>query len=575
MPSFRQWLDLRLGGARDNIALLSALGGGMLAQPGLVEALGSSAARAAGFGLSALGAGLLSDRLMSMSDDRVYASAIKINSDTEHALEDVAKLGGSDGILLGYTVDTGKPIFVSWDDWMRHVFVVGQSGMGKTVLGSWVMFQQIARGGGLMWIDGKLDADNIVMLNAMCAWAGRRDELDIINPGDPEQSNSYNPILYGDPDEVADRMLSLLPSTENNPGADFYRQSAKQAITTMIGAIQATGYAYNFADLAILLQNDRALEYLQSLIPRHKEEYHQFALFLEQYKAPDRNGMVRIDLKKLRDTFGGFGGRMHMFGTGYFGRVTGSYTPDVNLFESIVRNRIVYLALPTMGKPEAASNFGKMAIGDFRTAIADVQKLPKPQRPWPPYLGFFDEAGSYVTPAWSRMFEQARSAQLVMMPAVQTMANLDAVSEELREMVIGSTEVKIAFRIGTHDTAERFSDLFGTELTTRFNLSAGRGGGVSASAGTGQKQSLSFANNTSYSESSEEVHRITTNDLFGLERGECIVSIGGKNLYHVKVPQIKFSSEFTRRVGPPEINRYRRRYAKGLRLFENADKWIS
>jgi type IV secretory pathway TraG/TraD family ATPase VirD4 len=173
------------------------------------------------------------------------------------------------------------------------------------------------------------------------------------------------------------------------------------------------------------------------------------------------------------------------------------------------------------------------------------------------------------------MFEQARSAQLVMMPAVQTLANLDAVSEELREMVIGNTVVKIAFRVGTQDTAERFADLFGTEMVTRFNVSAGRGGGVSASAGTGQKQSLSMANSVGYSESSEEVHRVTINDLRGMEKGECIVSIGGRHIYHVKVPQIKFSDAYLKRIGAPEINRARRKYARGLRLFENAEKWIS
>ncbi|WP_368856329.1 TraM recognition domain-containing protein, partial [Escherichia coli] len=69
-------------------------------------------------------------------------------------------------------------------------------------------------------------------------------------------------------------------------------------------------------------------------------------------------------------------------------------------------------------------------------------------------MGFFDEAGSYVTPAWSRMFEQSRSARLVMMPAIQTIANLDAVSSELLEMVLGNTVVKVSFRIGTEDTAE-------------------------------------------------------------------------------------------------------------------------
>lgn len=569
--SLRQLLDMRLGGFRDNAALLSAVGGGMLANPAISTAIGDIASRGLGVGLSACGGALLADRVADVFERRVFESAIHINSDVEHALEDAAQV---DGILLGYTVDGGRPVVVSWDDWMRHVFIVGQSGVGKTVLGEWVMFQQIVKGGGMLWIDGKLDAKNVQKLNAMCAWAGRRQDLEIINPGVPEMSDTYNPILYGDPDEVADRALSLIPSAENNPGADYFRQASKQGMTTLIGAIQATGMAYNFGDIALLLQNDKALEYLQSLIPRQREEWLHFALFLEQYKTPDRNGQIRLDLKKLRDTFGGFGGRMHTFGTGNFGKITSSYTPGVNLFKSVTQNKITYLALPTMGKPEAASNFGKMAIGDFRTVVSQVQALPESQRPWPPYLGFFDEAGSYVTQAWSRIFEQSRSARLVMAPAIQTMANLEAIGEELREMVLGNTQIKIAFRLGTYDTAEQFANLFGTERVARLSVSMGKSGGLSGTAGTGHAQSLSRGVSAAYSESQEEVHRVSINDLRGLEKGECIVQIAGRHTYHVKIPQIEFSKAFLSQVGDVQINRSRPKWTPGLNMFRNAEKWI-
>ncbi|WP_204301926.1 hypothetical protein, partial [Serratia marcescens] len=76
-----------------------------------------------------------------------------------------------------------------------------------------------------------------------------------------------------------------------------------------------------------------------------------------------------------------------MFGSGNFGQITNTYDPEVDLYEAVRRNQIVYLPLPTMGKNEAATNFGKLAIGDFRSAIAKVQSLPPEQRPDPPYLG--------------------------------------------------------------------------------------------------------------------------------------------------------------------------------------------
>ncbi len=69
----------------------------------------------------------------------------------------------------------------------------------KTVFGEWVLFQQIINGGGLLWIDGKLDPDKLYKLDAMCAYAGRRSDLLVINAGDPNLTNSYNPILSAIP----------------------------------------------------------------------------------------------------------------------------------------------------------------------------------------------------------------------------------------------------------------------------------------------------------------------------------------------------------------------------------------
>lgn len=572
---FRTLLDLRLGGFQDTVALAAAFGGGMLANPALSNVPGGMYL---GMGLTAAGIATLFSRMDALVDKRMYHSDVFINSDDAHLIERATadiKSGLWDGMLLGYTVDSGKPVVISWDDWMRHAFIVGQSGMGKTVFGEWVMFQQIMRGGGILWIDGKVDASNIRKLDAMCAYAGRRDDLRVINPGNPDFSNTYNPILYGDPDEVASRVLSLIPSTESNAGADFYKQKSNQGMTTLVAAIQAARLAYSFGDIAILLQNEKALDYLTKLLPLSTDAGRQLALFIESLKTVDRQGQRVIDIKKINDLFGGLGGRMHMFGSLNFGRVTNTYAPEVDLYDSVRRNQIVYLPLPTMGKNEAASNFGKMAIGDFRSAIAKIQDLPVPQRPWPPFLGFFDEAGSYVTPAWSRMFEQSRSAQLVMMPAIQTIANLDAVSDELREMVLGNTVIKASFRVGTQETAEHVTNFFGTERVASVSVSMGRGGGVSAAAGTGQKQAVNDASNASYSEKLEEVQRVTINDLKTLEKGECVVSVGGGSVYHIKVPRLEFSQAFLDEIGQPQINHAKRKFARGLNLYAEAHRWLS
>ena len=554
------------GGFADNLAL-SALSASALATHPAV--LAGAAGGVVGAGLAAAAGAWAAQRVVSAGYRSVFDfSSVKINSD------EVPDVSPGEGVIIGYTVDTGEPVIVPWDDWMRHCLVVGQSGVGKTVFGEWVLAQQMAQGGGLLWIDGKLDPGNLDKLDAMCSWVGRRSDLLVINAGDAHFSNTYNPILYGTPSQVASRMLSLIPSSENNPGSDHYRQAANQGLTTLVGAIQRTGLAYNFMDLSILLQNQRALSMLENLVPP-SDEAKELKLLLDQFKQTNKDGVTSIDMKRLKELFGGIAGRLHTFGSGNFGHLTSTYSPDVNLYEAIRENKIVYVMLPTMGDREAASNFGKMMMGDLRSAIASVQALPQNERPWPPFLNFSDEFGSYVTQAADRPFEQGRSAQIVMMPAFQTMANLEAVSEELREMVLGNTWSKVFFKVGTDDTAQKIVELVGKERRVALTVSISGGSSVRRDASGSTPKDASGSDSFGLTERTEEVEKVTTDMLKKLGKGEAIVTYGGSKVYHIRIPAVSFDKEFLGEIGPFSINKKRPYYTRGLDLFGKVDGLLS
>lgn len=555
------------GGFADNLALSAISASAFAAHP----LLGLGAAGGLmGAGLAAAGGAWAARRVATAGYRSVFnTSSVKINSDQ------VPEVPPGGGMILGYTVDTGEPLVIPWDDWMRHCLVVGQSGVGKTVFGEWVLFQQIVNNGGILWNDGKLDPANLAKLDAMCAWVGRRGDLEVINPGDPSMTNTYNPILYGDPDEVSSRVLSLIPSSENNPATDYYRQAANQGVTTLVGAIQRAGMAYNFMDLTILLQNQRALSMLENVVPANSSEGKALKLFLDQYKQVNKDGVVSIDLKRLKETFGGIGGRMYMFGTGNFGQVTNTYSPDINLFEDIRSGKIIYTMLPTMGKAEAASNFGKMTLGDFRSTIAKIQNLPKSELPWPPVINFNDEFGSYATKAADRPFEQARSANIVMMVAIQTIANLDAISEELREMVIGNTWIKVFFKVGTDETAQKIVELIGKERRIALSLSISGGQSVRHDASGSARKDASGSDSFGLTERIEEESKVTADMLKNLGKGEAIVTVGGSKVYHIKIPALSFDKDFLDEIGPFSINKKRPYYTRGLDLFRNVNGLLS
>lgn len=518
--------------------------------------------------IAATGGTLLTKRfaLTIAETNGFFQSRISINSSTKTGEE------SKNGMLLGYIVDTGKPLYASLDDLVRHISIVGQSGVGKTVFGQLLMFQQMAKGGGLVFIDGKLDSSALDELYRMAAYHGRQNDILVINPGNPSFSNTYNPILYGDPDEVADRIVALIPSTESDAGADHFKQAAKQGCTVLVAALQKTGLAYTFIDLVILLCSPRDLMALEARLPICNERTN-LSIFLDQYKVPDRTGNKTIDIKRLKETFGGIGGRLFTFGTGQFGEIMNVTSPEVNLFEAMRANKIIYVMLPTMGKSQTASNLGKMFLGDARTAFSWLQALREEDKPDPPLLFFMDEAGSYATDAMSRPFEQNRSAHVILCPAYQTVANLEAVSPEFLQMVTGNTWIKVYFKVGTHETAEFAADSIGEEKQVQASLSVS--GGESSSinpAGVAPDQNAGTSENIGFGERLMDGYKVSPNDIKALDKGEAIITIGGDQVYHVRIPKIEISSEMTRYFDKAKINKRSTPFVRGIDLFRTAQQ---
>jgi hypothetical protein len=229
--------------------------------------------------------------------------------------------------FLGYTSDQAKPVWLGQDEMMRHFLIAGMTGVGKTVASNLLMAQQMAKGGGLLWVDGKLDPQNMTHFFHMAKWLGRESDVRIINPANPELSNTYNFVLHGSAQEVAARILTTLGASSSSPGADYYKQAANQGLVSILGVLKWLKVAYNCMDLAILLSHPKALEDLFKRVQVHGNwgrEASAFVLFLESCSDVARKSQsVAIDARKLRDLFGGVAGRLFVFGSGTCGEITG------------------------------------------------------------------------------------------------------------------------------------------------------------------------------------------------------------------------------------------------------------
>lgn len=458
------------------------------------------------------------------------------------------------GLRLGYTKDQGLPLDIVNGNLQRHTAIIGQSGVGKTTLGEYLLWQQIVRGGGFIFIDAKLDAGTRDKLAHMMALAGRADEFYVLNVDSPHNSHTYNPILRGDSDEVASRLLNLLPSAENSPGADFYRQQAMYALTVLTGALKSAKRRYTFSDLAILLQSDQALESLLRL-PLSTESRMTLEVFLNQFRKKDKNGTA-IDVNKVKEQLGGMSGRIAQFAQGKFGQVFNTYAPEIDLTDIVMHNKCLYVMLPTMGKDQAALNLGKMILSDLRTAVYNVQGLPTSKRPNPPFLIFADEMGSYVMQGIARLFEQARSAGICMIPAFQTFANLRAISPDFEDIIIGNTWNKVFFKFASKDSPETAAEIIGKTQKYIRSLSVSENEGNSANNLRATPQgNASSGGGFSESWRTSEEYRVSPDHLKSMGMGEAVV-MSGARVFHIRTPMLEFKGpikEFVKTAHPTFI----------------------
>lgn len=548
-----------LAGKRDAYALLGITSGFVAAQPWFTGNLWLAAPSLVA---AAAGAGWLTFKSFRRRVDPVDRSKREgfiLQSDR------VPKpCQGPGGIRFGLTKDGHRALDVDNLRLTQHTAVLGQSGMGKTTIAEQILYSQtVARGGGWLFIDAKLDKDQRDRLAHIARIAGREDDFYVINTADPANSNTYNPIMNGSPDEVASRLLNLIPSSEDNPGADFYRQSANHALMTIVGALQVLKLAYTFGDLSVLLQSKEALAKLErSLMVELPDDpaTRAFAIFLDQFRVTTKEGPT-IDVKRLKDVLGGISGRIQTFAQGNFGRVFNTYTPEVDLTRILREGKMCYLMLPTMAKENSALQLGKMVLSDLRTAVAQMQDIPKDFRPDPPFVCMLDEMGSYVQgmPGIARLFEQGRSARVALFTLFQTFSNLKVVSEDFPNLIIQNTWNKVFFKFGSDD-AEDAAELIGSTVRYQKSISAGDNEGDSnPMVRSAPTANVSAGTSVSEGWREAEEYRVTPDQIRSLGTGEAIM-MSGARMFHIDTPMIVMPE------GIPQytVTRHERRLAKEL-----------
>lgn len=362
---------------------------------------------------------------------------------------------GSEGITIGinrYGADE-TPVHFSASDRLRHCYVIGQTGTGKTGLIKNMILQDIKNGEGVAFIDPH-----------------GNDIEDVLASIPPERMQD---VIYFDPAYTARPMgLNMLEYDRSRPEMKTFVVDEVYSIFRKLYADVPEAFGpmfeqyYRNAVQLVVEDPDSGSTFVE--IPRIFADPAFRALKLSRCQNP----IIVQFWKKIAEGPQGdaalpeiapyITSKFDVFLTNDIMRPVVSQEKSAFNFREIMDGKKIFLA-----------NLSKGRLGDRNTSLLGLILVSKflqaafsrvdTRGDLPTFYLYIDEFQNFATPSISTILSEARKYKLSLTVAHQFIAQLE---ENIRDAVIGNVGSKIAMRIGTSD-AEFLEKQFAPTFTAQ------------------------------------------------------------------------------------------------------------
>lgn len=346
-------------------------------------------------------------------------------------------------VFLGKSMKTKKALYLSHEMRKMHTHVVGSTGSGKTDSVILPFFaQDIEQGRGTLVMDAKGDRETLNKIYHQVKKAGREKDFLFFSLAYPEKSNSYNPLLRGNPTELKDKIISANVWTE-----EFYKKKSEETLLLLMKSLKEQKQVVTFHKLYELLSNEKKLLTLaENLKSEHLKE--AMSSILDNYRVfqKDLSGMT-ADLGMISES--------------EFAAILTSEKPEIDLLDAYLNKKIVYFQLNAQGYEETARRFGRIILQDLKTISNYIQAyLTEDQRNFFPV--YIDEFSNFAYEQFIEFLNKARGAHLAILIAHQSLGDLEKAGSHFVKQVIENCNIKIIMRQDDPESIETYSRISGT-----------------------------------------------------------------------------------------------------------------
>ena len=363
----------------------------------------------------------------------------------------------TEGLLMGYNVFRGvkKEIRLSDNDRRRHLYIVGQTGTGKSTILENLALQDMLDGKGFAFVDPH--GDTVEKLMGMVP-KERIDDVVYFCPADMDYPMGLNLFEFDTPDQKdfliqeAINMLYKLydPQRQGIIGPRYEHWFRNASLTLMADPAGST-----FIDIPkVFTDNNYAKQKLKHVTDQtvldfwNKEmaqtsDYHKSEVlgwFVSKFGAFLSNEMMRNIIGQTESAF--------------------------NLREIMDEGKILFVNLSKGRTGELNSKLlGMIFVMKFQSAAMSRANIPEDQRR--DFSLYVDEFQNFSTDSFSSILSEARKYRLNLIVANQFISQL---TDEIRDAVFGNVGSVVSFRTGASDAdflVKQFSPTFDVDDLVR------------------------------------------------------------------------------------------------------------
>ena len=363
-----------------------------------------------------------------------------------------------EGVLIGYNEFRGvkKPIRIGTKDRRRHVYIIGQTGVGKSVLQENMAYQDMMDGRGFAFIDPHGD-----LVESLLGKVPKERVEDIIyfNPGDMSNPIGLNMFEYDTPDQkdfLIQEAINMLYSLYDPGHTGIVGPRMEHIFRNCALLLMSDPQGGTFIDVPKCLIDP---EFVKSKL-KYVTDQQVLDFWTKEFPASQRSNEAGEVISWVVSKFGPF------ISNDAMRNIIGQTKSGFNLRE-IMDNRKILLVNLSKGKMGELNSklLGIIFVMKFQAAAMSRANLEEDQRV--DFSLYVDEFQNFATDSFESIMSEARKYRLSLIMGNQFMTQL---TDKIREAIIGNVGTVISGRIGVTDAelmVKKFQPVFDIDDLTK------------------------------------------------------------------------------------------------------------